>query len=95
MQGVIRDYHCDEIGEKKVTDWNLEDKSFDVQKLGLDQLSIRVSVGRNLVGFNFSGNATKAVLSLSYECSELSTSSLKIRRQQGLLIDSRLWRFMC
>lgn len=61
FDNVIRDYHGDETGEKKhVTDWNVEDKSFDVQRLGLDELSMRVRVGRNLVGFNLPGNMTMA-----------------------------------
>lgn len=57
---VIRDYHCDNSGEKcHVTDWNTQEKSYDVQQLGQDELSMRVRVGRNLVGFNLPGNMTK------------------------------------
>ena len=57
---VIRDYHGDETGEKKhITDWTTEDVSYDVKELGQDELSMRVRVGRNLVGFNLPGNMTK------------------------------------
>jgi creatine kinase len=61
FDNVIRDYHGDESGEKRhVTDWNIEDKSFDVKRLGLDKLSMRVRVGRNLIGFNLPGNMNRA-----------------------------------
>jgi creatine kinase len=57
---VVRDYHGDETGEKKhITDWNTGDVSYDVKELGQDELSMRVRVGRNLVGFNLPGNMTK------------------------------------
>lgn len=50
---VIRDYHGYESGDKKhVVDWNVEGSDFDVKKLGQDELSMRVRVGRNLVGYN-------------------------------------------
>jgi len=59
---VIRDYHGDETGAKKhVTDWNTTaDADYDVKKLGQDELSMRVRVGRNLVGFNLPGKMDKA-----------------------------------
>lgn len=57
---LIRDYHGDETGEKKhITDWNTGDANYDVKELGQDELSMRVRVGRNLVGFNLPGNMTK------------------------------------
>jgi hypothetical protein len=59
---VIRDYHGDETGQKKhETDWNTDgDTDYDVKKLGQEELSMRVRVGRNLVGFNLPGAMDKA-----------------------------------
>jgi len=60
FDAVIRDYHGDESGSKKhETDWNTDDKDYDVTKLGLEELSMRVRVGRNLVGFNLPGMMNK------------------------------------
>mmetsp|Transcript_816 Transcript_816/g.1824 ORF Transcript_816/g.1824 Transcript_816/m.1824 type:complete len:388 (+) Transcript_816:73-1236(+) len=58
---VIRDYHGDESGDKKhITDWNVDDAvDYDVKKLGQDELSMRVRVGRNLIGFNLPGEMDK------------------------------------
>lgn len=60
---VIRDYHGDETGDKKhITDWDVEvggSDDFDVKKLGQEELSMRVRVGRNLIGFNLPGQMTK------------------------------------
>lgn len=58
---VIRDYHGDESGCKKhVTDWTTtEGLDYDVAKLGQKELSMRVRVGRNLVGFNLPGRMSK------------------------------------
>jgi len=57
---VIRDYHGDETGSKKhETDWNTGDTDYDVKKLGQEELSMRVRVGRNLVGFNLPGAMDK------------------------------------
>eukprot|EP00579_Thalassiosira_antarctica_P009716 CAMPEP_0201919276 /NCGR_PEP_ID=MMETSP0903-20130614/8227_1 /ASSEMBLY_ACC=CAM_ASM_000552 /TAXON_ID=420261 /ORGANISM="Thalassiosira antarctica, Strain CCMP982" /LENGTH=386 /DNA_ID=CAMNT_0048455781 /DNA_START=75 /DNA_END=1235 /DNA_ORIENTATION=- len=57
---VIRDYHGDESGEKKhITDWNVDGADYDVKKLGQDELSMRVRVGRNLLGFNLPGEMGK------------------------------------
>jgi len=57
---VIRDYHGDESGVKvHVTDWNTDEEQYDVTKLGLDELSMRVRVGRNLIGFNLPGKMSK------------------------------------
>ncbi|KAL3790386.1 hypothetical protein ACHAWO_011601 [Cyclotella atomus] len=57
---VIRDYHGDESGDKKhITFWNVDDADYDVKKLGQDELSMRVRVGRNLVGFNLPGEMDK------------------------------------
>mmetsp|Transcript_41144 Transcript_41144/g.48060 ORF Transcript_41144/g.48060 Transcript_41144/m.48060 type:complete len:440 (+) Transcript_41144:81-1400(+) len=57
---VIRDYHGDISGEKKhVTNWDTGSADYDVKKLGLDELSMRVRVGRNLTGFNLPGAMDK------------------------------------
>lgn len=58
---VIRDYHGDDTGEKKhITDWDVSgDVNYDVTELGQDELSMRVRVGRNLVGFNLPGKMDK------------------------------------
>lgn len=57
---VIRDYHGDDTGEKKhITDWNVDGVDYDVKKLGQDELSMRVRVGRNLIGFNLPGEMDK------------------------------------
>lgn len=57
---VIRDYHGDATGEKKhETDWDTGDTDYDVKKLGQEELSMRVRVGRNLVGFNLPGAMDK------------------------------------
>jgi protein-arginine kinase len=56
---VIRDYHGDTSGEKKhVTSWETKGK-YDVKEFGLENLSMRVRVGRNLVGTNLPGMMTK------------------------------------
>jgi len=53
---VIRDYHGDETGKKKhETNWDTGDVDYDVTKFGQNELSMRVRVGRNLVGFNLPG----------------------------------------
>jgi len=59
---VIRDYHGDETNEKThTTDWSVEEGTdFDVSKLGQDELSMRVRVGRNLLGFNLPGSMDQA-----------------------------------
>lgn len=58
---VIRDYHGDLSGTKKhETSWDTGSSDFDVKKLGQDELSMRVRVGRNLLGFNLPGAMDKA-----------------------------------
>mmetsp|Transcript_63001 Transcript_63001/g.74522 ORF Transcript_63001/g.74522 Transcript_63001/m.74522 type:complete len:388 (-) Transcript_63001:258-1421(-) len=59
---VIRDYHGDATGSKThVTDWTVDpDTSYDVTKLGQEELSMRVRVGRNLKGFNLPGKMSKS-----------------------------------
>jgi creatine kinase len=59
---VIRDYHGDATGSKThVTDWTVDpDASYDVTKLGQEELSMRVRVGRNLKGFNLPGKMSKS-----------------------------------
>jgi len=58
---VIRDYHGDVIGDKvHVTNWTMkEGVDYDVQKLGQNELSMRVRVGRNLIDFNLPGKMNK------------------------------------
>jgi len=62
---VIRDYHKDETGSKvHKSDWDLSKGGdagvYDVEKLGLEELSMRVRVGRNLAAFNLPGAMDKA-----------------------------------
>ena len=59
---VIRDYHLGDPAIEKVhvTDWNVDGVDYDVKKLGQEELSMRVRVGRNLVGFNLPGKMDKA-----------------------------------
>eukprot|EP00512_Aurantiochytrium_limacinum_P005172 CAMPEP_0171497014 /NCGR_PEP_ID=MMETSP0958-20121227/7027_1 /TAXON_ID=87120 /ORGANISM="Aurantiochytrium limacinum, Strain ATCCMYA-1381" /LENGTH=412 /DNA_ID=CAMNT_0012031191 /DNA_START=119 /DNA_END=1357 /DNA_ORIENTATION=+ len=62
---VIRTYHGDETGSKEhVTDWDIstvgENGVLDISKLGLDEVSMRVRVGRNLTKFNLPGLMDKA-----------------------------------
>jgi hypothetical protein len=64
FDAVIREYHGDETGEKKhETDWDAsavgEAGVLDVTKLGLEELSMRVRVGRNLKQFNLPGMMDK------------------------------------
>lgn len=57
---VIRDYHNDASGEKKhETNWETANADYDVTKLGQEQLSMRVRVGRNLTDFNLPGKMEK------------------------------------
>ena len=57
---VIRHYHGDTTGAKKhTTSWETSDESFDVSEFGSDKLSMRVRVGRNLVGHKLPGAMTK------------------------------------
>lgn len=62
---VIREYHGDDSGEKKhETCWDIstvgEEGVLDVSKLGLDELSMRVRVGRNLTTFPLPGMMAKS-----------------------------------
>ena len=56
---VIQDYHNGTAESKHVTDWDIsgigEAGVLDVTKLGLEELSMRVRVGRNLKQFNLPG----------------------------------------
>merc|ERR1719499_788884 len=60
---VIREYHSASKSAKHVTDWDAsgvgENGVLDVTKLGLDTLSMRVRVGRNLESFNLPGAMDK------------------------------------
>jgi len=61
FDAVIRDYHGGTSGKKKhVTDWETAQDKYDVGELGVDKLSMRVRVGRNLVGFNLPATMTKS-----------------------------------
>eukprot|EP00941_MAST-03F_sp_MAST-3F-sp1_P003480 g3480.t1 len=63
---VIQDYHNGTPESRHITDWDISKKGpggdgiLDVAKLGLDTLSMRVRVGRNLEGFNLPGMMDKA-----------------------------------
>jgi len=61
---VIRDYHSAAADAKHVTDWDAskvgDNGVLDVTKLGLDELSMRVRVGRNLAKFNLPGAMDQA-----------------------------------
>ena len=56
---VIQDYHNGTAESKHVTDWDISGVGdagvLDVTKLGLEELSMRVRVGRNLKSFNLPG----------------------------------------
>ncbi|KAH9259996.1 hypothetical protein BASA81_001768 [Batrachochytrium salamandrivorans] len=60
---LIRDYHKAANDAKHVTDWDAssvgENGVLDVSKLGLEELSMRVRVGRNLKKFNLPGAMDK------------------------------------
>jgi len=61
---VIRDYHSAAADAVHSTNWdasNVGDNGvLDVTKLGLEELSMRVRVGRNLAAFNLPGNMDRA-----------------------------------
>jgi len=61
---VIRDYHNAKPDAVHVTDWDAskvgENGVLDVTKLGLEELSMRVRVGRNLASFNLPGAMDRA-----------------------------------
>jgi len=61
---VIRDYHSAAADAKHTTDWDAskvgDNGVLDVTKLGLEELSMRVRVGRNLDQFNLPGAMDKA-----------------------------------
>jgi creatine kinase len=57
---LIRDYHGDNTGSKKhETNWETDNADYDVTKLGQGEMSMRVRVGRNLIGFNLPGKMDK------------------------------------
>ena len=57
---VIRNYHGNKSGEKKhMTNWDTGSADCDVKKLGQNELSMRVYVGRNLTRFNLPGAMNK------------------------------------
>jgi len=67
LDAVIRDYHGVPAGQPHVTDWNLSgvaglpaDGKLDLTKLGLENISMRVRVGRNLSAFPLPGAMDKA-----------------------------------
>ena len=59
LDKVIREAHNAKSDAVHVTDWDASDVGdngvLDVTKLGLDELSMRVRVGRNVCGFNLPG----------------------------------------
>jgi len=61
---LIREYHGAAADAKHETDWDAsgvgDNGVLDVTKLGLDELSMRVRVGRNLAQFNLPGMMDKA-----------------------------------
>jgi len=61
---VIRDYHSAAPDAVHKTNWDAsnvgEGGVLDVTKLGLEELSMRVRVGRNLAAFNLPGNMDRA-----------------------------------
>jgi creatine kinase len=66
MDAVIRDYHGVPAGINHVTDWNLSGVKglpsngiLDLTKLGLNNVSMRVRVGRNLAAFPLPGAMNK------------------------------------
>jgi len=66
LDPIIRDYHGVAPGKKHVNNWSLDgvkglpaDGVLDVKKLGLDTLSMRVRVGRNLADFPLPGAMNK------------------------------------
>lgn len=56
---VIEDYHNGNPWSRHTTDWDIskvgDNGILDIRKLGLDELSMRVRVGRNLASFNLPG----------------------------------------
>jgi creatine kinase len=66
LDPIIRAYHGVSADKKQVNNWSLSgiaglpaDGKLDVTKLGLDALSMRVRVGRNLASFPLPGAMTK------------------------------------
>ena len=56
---VVRDYHGDaSLTRKHLTSWEI-DRKLDVKQFGLDDISMRVRVGRNLVGTTLPGLMSK------------------------------------
>ena len=64
FDAVCQDYHAADASAVHVTDWDAsevgENGVLDVTKLGLDELSMRVRVGRNLKKYNLPGAMDKA-----------------------------------
>lgn len=60
---LIRDYHGAKKKAKHVTDWDIsaigKNGVLDVADFGLDEVSMRIRVGRNLTQFNLPGNMDK------------------------------------
>jgi len=63
FEPLIKDYHNADSKSKHVTDWDIskvgDNGILDVTELGLESLSMRVRVGRNLTQFNLPGNMSK------------------------------------
>lgn len=57
---VIRDYHGAKVEDVHSTDWTiLEDASFNLKECGLEEVSMRIRVGRNLVSFDLPASMGK------------------------------------
>merc|ERR1719198_736019 len=66
LDAIIREYHKVPVGQNHVNTWSLEgveglpeDDKLDLTKLGVETVSMRVRVGRNLVNFPLPGAMTK------------------------------------
>ena len=85
---VIRDYHEDSEGTKQhVTSWDIlvEDSDYDLKKLGLDKVSMRVRVGRNLIGTNLPGLMNKDER-ISFEKKMLHAFDVLISKHGGKVL---------
>ena len=59
---IIRDFHGDKSGEQKhVTDWKTSNEKYDLKECGIERVSMRVRVGRNLEDFCLPASMTKEI----------------------------------
>ena len=60
FDNLIRDYHGDFKKEKKhCTNWETHGEEYNVGSFGMDELSVRIRVGRNFEGFALPAGMTK------------------------------------